>query len=92
MMYASFFQAKFFRDFKELPAEIKKEVRIVCIDVFPALRDLRSFDLYPVKPISGFRGYYRIKIGEYRIGFKRNKDTIEFMRVRNRKDIYRYFP
>lgn len=86
------FKPSFIRDFKELPAEVKKEVYVICVDDFPTLRDLRSFDLYPIKPMSGFRGYYRIKLGDYRIGFKKDKEMIEFMRVRNRKDMYRYFP
>lgn len=36
--------------------------------------------------------YYRIRVGEYRIGMAVNENTAIFVRVLNRKEIYRYFP
>lgn len=36
--------------------------------------------------------YYRIRVGEYRIGMAVNENTVIFVRVLNRKEIYRYFP
>jgi mRNA interferase RelE/StbE len=36
--------------------------------------------------------YYRIRIGDYRIGLKISDGIIIFVRVLQRKDIYRYFP
>ena len=45
------------------------------------------------KKLSGFKNYYRIKIGDYRLGFERiNKTTIRFIIIANRKDIYKKFP
>jgi len=45
------------------------------------------------KKLSGYKSYYRIKIGDYRIGFERiNKTTIRLIIVANRKEIYRRFP
>jgi mRNA-degrading endonuclease RelE of RelBE toxin-antitoxin system len=35
---------------------------------------------------------YRIRIGDYRVGFYLIKDEIIFSRVLNRKEMYRYFP
>jgi len=45
-----------------------------------------------LKKIRGHKRYYRIKIGGYRIGIEIRENTIVFMRVLHRKDIYRYFP
>ncbi|MCH7883252.1 type II toxin-antitoxin system RelE/ParE family toxin [Patescibacteria group bacterium] len=87
------FKPSFVRDFKKLPSEIRKEVKYICVEVFPKLRDIRSFQAYPIRPIKGFKGYYRMKIGDHRIGFKKKKDgSVEFMRAKHRKDIYRHFP
>lgn len=36
--------------------------------------------------------YYRIRIGDYRIGLNFKDGTLMFVRLLNRKDIYRYFP
>ncbi len=46
-----------------------------------------------IKKLSGFRDYYRIRIGEYRMGFElMDENTIRFIIIAHRKDIYRYFP
>lgn len=87
------FKPSFAKDFKSLPLEIKNEVRKICVNIFPKLKSLFDFKEYPIKKISGFAKYYRIKIGDYRIGFK--KETVSdicFMRVKHRKDIYKIFP
>jgi mRNA interferase RelE/StbE len=36
--------------------------------------------------------YYRIRVGDYRIGFVFEQGAVTFVRCLNRKDIYRYFP
>jgi len=45
-----------------------------------------------VKKIKGYDNYYRLRIGQYRIGIEWNGDTIIFCRVLHRKNIYKYFP
>jgi mRNA interferase RelE/StbE len=49
-------------------------------------------DLANVKKLKGEGDYYRIRVGDYRIGFSVSQDTIDFIRVLHRKEIYRYFP
>jgi mRNA interferase RelE/StbE len=36
--------------------------------------------------------YYRIHLGDYRIGFVFERGAVTFVRCLNRKEIYRYFP
>ena len=36
--------------------------------------------------------YYRIRVGDYRIGFVFEHGAVTFVRCLNRKEIYRYFP
>ncbi len=46
-----------------------------------------------VKKLSGFKNYYRIRLGSYRLGFEKiNDQTIRFIVVSLRKDIYKIFP
>jgi mRNA interferase RelE/StbE len=49
-------------------------------------------DLANVKKLKGEGDYYRIRVGDYRIGLFVSDDVIEFVRVLHRKEIYRYFP
>jgi mRNA interferase RelE/StbE len=46
-----------------------------------------------LKKLSGFKNYYRIKIGDYRIGFELiDKTIVRFIIFTHRKDIYKKFP
>ncbi len=36
--------------------------------------------------------YYRIRVGDYRIGIKLENDQVIFVRFLHRKEMYRYFP
>ena len=44
--------------------------------------------------LRGFKGKYKIRIGNYRIGLKVDKEAREIicLRVAHRKDIYKKFP
>ena len=41
-----------------------------------------------IRKMEGFKTFYRIRIGEYRIGVELKKDTIWFITIAHRKDIY----
>ncbi len=46
-----------------------------------------------VKKLTGFKNYYRIRIGDFRLGFEKiNDNTTRFITVARRKDIYSIFP
>ena len=49
-------------------------------------------DITNLKKLKGGSNYYRIRVGEYRIGLTIENDTVAFVRCLNRKEIYRYFP
>ncbi|HEY4721787.1 MAG TPA: type II toxin-antitoxin system RelE/ParE family toxin [Anaerolineae bacterium] len=45
-----------------------------------------------IKKLQGGTNYYRIRVGDYRVGLVVESDTVTFVRFLHRKDIYRYFP
>ncbi len=45
-----------------------------------------------LKHLTGGDHYYRLRLGDYRIGLTMQDDTIVFVRFLNRKEIYRFFP
>jgi mRNA interferase RelE/StbE len=49
-------------------------------------------DVNNIKKLKADGDYYRIRIGDYRIGLTISDDAIVFVRALQRKDIYRYFP
>jgi mRNA interferase RelE/StbE len=50
-------------------------------------------DISSIKKLTGYKNYYRIRIGEYRLGFEKiDENTLRFIIVSHRKDIYKSFP
>jgi len=49
-------------------------------------------DLRNIKKMVANGNYYRMRVGNYRLGFKIETDTIILLRFMHRKDIYSYFP
>ena len=49
-------------------------------------------ELKNCKKLKGFTNAYLIRLGQFRIGFYCENETIELVRILARKDIYRYFP
>jgi len=45
-----------------------------------------------LKKLRGGGNYYRIRVGDYRVGLTVEDDAVTFVRFLHRKDIYRYFP
>jgi mRNA interferase RelE/StbE len=50
-------------------------------------------DIPNTKKIQGYGSFYRIRIGDYRLGMEEvSSKEIVLIRFLHRKDIYRYFP
>lgn len=45
-----------------------------------------------LKKMKGFSAFYRIRIGNYRIGLELKDDVLYFITIADRKDIYKNFP
>jgi mRNA interferase RelE/StbE len=45
-----------------------------------------------LKKLKGGGSYFRLRVGDHRVGIAFEKDTVIFVRFLDRKDIYKYFP
>ncbi len=45
-----------------------------------------------LKKLKADGDYYRIRVGDYKIGITVDENAIIFVRVLQRKEVYRYFP
>lgn len=53
----------------------------------------RTFQQIPnLKRLEASGKYYRIRVGDYRLGFVFEQGAVTFIRCLGRKEIYRYFP
>ncbi len=49
-------------------------------------------DINSLKKLKGYETFYRIKLGDYRIGIEIIRDEMIFTRFLHRKEVYRFFP
>jgi mRNA interferase RelE/StbE len=68
---------------------VRKSIAAI-IDEAKAAKSLSQ--IKNLKKLKGFKSAYRIRMGDYRIGVFVDGDVIEFARVLNRREIYRFFP
>ena len=45
-----------------------------------------------LKKLRGGGAYYRVRIGDYRVGLATEEGDVVFVRVLHRREVYRYFP
>jgi mRNA interferase RelE/StbE len=84
------FKKSFVKDLKRLEhAPVKNQIKEV-IEIAEQAQSLR--DITNIKKLRGGDRYYRIRLGDYRIGLILEDDTLIFVRFLHRKDLYRYFP
>ncbi len=84
------FLKRFLRDVEKLDSEdVKNEVAVIIENVEAAAK---KAEIKNLKKLKGFKNAYRIKTGDYRIGVFIENDTVEFVRICHRKDIYKIFP
>lgn len=84
------FEAKFTKDLKQVSdgrmLKAIKELVLACNEA----ENLAMIS--QVKKLKGYDTFYRVRIGDYRIGLELAKDELIFVRCLHRKEIYRYFP
>jgi len=79
----------FLKDIKKQSKENKQKIEAIFNDMKTAesISDLRN-----IKKLQGFKLFYRIRIGDYRLGFAFEDETIVLLHFLHRKEIYRFFP
>lgn len=84
------FDNGFFKSLKKLNnPSIQKNINKV-IDVIE--KAIAISDIPNLKKMAGYQDYYRIRIGDYRLGISVNNHTVLFVIIGHRKDIYDIFP
>jgi mRNA interferase RelE/StbE len=63
------------------------------LKLIETLKSVDTLDgLQHLKKIEGYDCYYRLRVGDYRLGLKLSGNTVELIRFLHRRDIYRRFP
>lgn len=84
------FRRSFVKDLEKITDQrLKQRVRevILAVEGAQAISDIGH-----LRKLRDGENYYRIRIGDYRIGVICDGETVVFVRFLHRKDLYRYFP
>ncbi|NCO54956.1 MAG: plasmid stabilization protein [Bacteroidetes bacterium CG_4_10_14_3_um_filter_31_20] len=84
------FKKKFLKNINALNnKELKQRIEQIIIDI----ENVSDFNqIINLKKLKGHKSAYRIRIGEYRLGFFFENGEVIFACFMHRKDIYKYFP
>lgn len=84
------FKASFLKAIKKIDSnQLKADIANAILNVESA-ENLKQIS--QLKKLKGYKQYYRIRIGNYRIGIKIETDTVIFVDIDHRGNIYRIFP
>lgn len=84
------FKSSFTRDLKSVK---DKDLKVDLKKLIESVEQVQSLHELPnLKKLKTGDHYFRIKLGDYRVGVWVEHDTVNFVRFLHRKDIYRYFP
>lgn len=78
---------------KDTEKELSKKMQLRLAEIIDNLQRVQKpSEIINIKKLKGFKSAYRIKMGDFRIGFLLEDNVIKLSRIMNRKEIYRYFP
>ena len=84
------YKKRFLKELAKIPSEQRRKIEHFVFEDAPALTSISQGS--SVKKLRGFKTYYRVRFGDYRVGLRLEDDILTFERVAHRKDIYRLFP
>ena len=81
----------FIKDLKSLKSTpVYTRIKNLAFQDIPSCQNLS--EIGNIKKLKAEDNAYRIRVGDYRIGFFLIGNTITFCRVLHRREFYRYFP
>ena len=84
------FKRSFLKSIETINNKKLREAVLNCIKEVEHATAIHSIS--NIKKLKGHRDYYRIRIGNYRVGLKLESGVIIFVVFEDRKDIYKNFP
>ncbi len=84
------YKKKFLKELSKLPTEYGQTIEEFVFDTFPTYTSLS--EIGKVEKMTGYKNYFKIRFGDYRVGIKKENDTIIIETVKHRREIYKYFP
>jgi mRNA interferase RelE/StbE len=81
---------KFLKELSKLPTEYADTIEEFVFDKLQTYNNLS--EIGKVEKMTGYKNYFKIRFGDYRVGIKKENDIIIIETVKHRREIYKYFP
>lgn len=83
------FAKQFYSDIRNLPSGVSRALQRAIEDIE---RSKTLGELREIKKMRGYASYYRLRLGQYRLGLKYEGGECTLLRFLHRREIYRHFP
>ncbi len=84
------FRKKFLNELSKLPKPYQSDIEKFVFDILPKYNSLS--EIGKIEKMKGYKGFFKIRFGNYRVGIKKEKNGIVIETVKHRKEIYKFFP
>ena len=84
------YRKRFLKELSKIPSETRLRIEKFVFEDLPKANSIHEVGV--IEQMKGYRSYYKVRFGSYRIGLKIEKEKAVFERALHRRDIYRFFP
>ena len=84
------YRRRFLKELSKIPSETRLKIEKFVFEDLPKVDSI--YDVGVIEQMKGYRSYFKVRFGSYRVGLKIEKEKAVFERALHRRDIYRYFP
>jgi len=85
------YEKRFLKElFKLKDKKVKEEVEKFVFNELPLFNSLS--DAQKIEKMSGYKEYYKVRFGNYRVGIKKENELIVIKTIKHRREIYKFFP
>ena len=84
------FRKKFLKELSKLPNPYQSNIEEFVFDILPNYNSLS--EIGKIEKMKGYKDYFKIRFGDYRVGIKKENNIIIVETVKHRREIYKFFP
>jgi len=81
---------KFLKELSLIPSKYRIIIEDFVFEELPRYKNI--YECKQIESMKGYKMYFKVRFGDYRIGIKKEGEIIIILRVLHRKEIYKYFP
>ena len=84
------FRKKFLKELSKLPNPYQSDIEEFVFEILPSHNNLS--EIGKIEKMTGYKEYFKIRFGDYRVGIKKENNIIIVETVKHRREIYKFFP